>query len=165
MMNRRRFLLGSVATGGITLSGCSSVQSSIDSFGQPEKGEKLGDRTYSNSFISVVEFYEGGYADVTLQEDHDMDRIGLTHDAREFGTPTKPLSDAYKTWSLPEFSGPESYQIMRPIMSNNDSYPSNIFKLRVAHEDSVSFGITEKAVSFPVPESFVPDGTPMMQEL
>lgn len=165
-MNRREFLVGSSAGGSVVLSGCSSLQDQLDGIGAPEKGEKLGERTFGNSFITTVELYEGGYADVTLREDHSLDRIGLIHDARDFGTPTEPLTDAYETWDLPEFSGPESYQIGQPIKNNNDSYPSNIFKFSVAAEQGVvTLGVTERTASFPVPESFVPDGTPIEQEL
>ncbi|MDB2283657.1 hypothetical protein PM038_00005 [Halorubrum ezzemoulense] len=165
-MNRREFLLSSTVGGSVILSGCSSIQDQVSGLGAPEKGEKLGERTFGNSFITTIELYEGGYADVTLREDHSLDRIGLTHDARDFGTPTEPLSDAYDTWELPEFSGPESYQIGQPIQSNNDSYPSNLFKFRVAAEQgTVTFGVTEKTASFPVPESFVPEGTPIQEEL
>lgn len=164
-MDRRQFLSSAAISGGVLLSGCASGNP-VDSIGVPEKGDKLGERTYGNSFITTVKLYEGGYADVTLQEDHNMKRIGLVHNAQDFGTPTEPLSDSYETWSLPEFSGPESYQIMQSVMNNNDSYPSNIFKFRVAPEKgTINFGVTKTDVSFPVPESFVPDGTPIKQEL
>lgn len=135
--------------------------------GSPEKGEKLGERSFTNAFITLIEFYEGGYADVTLQEGHDMDRIGITHEARSFGTTTEPLKDAYKTWNLPEFSGPKSYQISQPIRSNNDSYPTNIFKFRVAPtKDEVFLGYgTDLTVSTPIPQSFVPGDTPIQDSV
>lgn len=164
-MKRRELLVGATV-GSAALSGCASLPE-VGSLGSPEKGEKLGERTYRNALISAIELYEGGYADVTLQEEHNMERIGISHDSQNMGPATEPISEAYETWSLPEFSGPKSYQISQPIMNNNDNYPSNVFKLRVAPEEgTVAFTITRREeVSFPVPESFVPDGTPIEQEL
>lgn len=163
-MNRREFLLGSTV-GCTALSGCTSLPE-IDSLSSPEKGEKLGERTYRNRRIDTIELYEGGYADVTLAEDHNMERIGLAHDSQDMGVPSEPIREAYEIWSLPEFSGPESYQISQPIMRNNDRYPSNVFKFSIAPEEGsvAALGPDEEA-SFPVPESFVPDGTPVEQEL
>jgi hypothetical protein len=164
---KRRSLLAAGGTAIATLAGCTSTPNPSEVLESPEKGDKLGEKSFTNAFITLIEFYQGGYADVTLQESHDMNRIGITHSARSFGTTTEPLKDAYKVWDLPEFSGPETYQISQPITSNNDSYPSNIFKFRVApSKDEIFIGYgTDLTVSTPIPQSFVPGDTPIQDSL
>jgi hypothetical protein len=170
-MDRRRFLAG-ISTGSVlSLSGCADQVSKAASgvASTPEKGQKVGEKTYSSrmgTYLKKIEFYKNGFVDVTLSEDHDMSRIGILHEARDFGPKTEPLKDAYKIWGLPEFSGPETYNIKKPIMGNNDSYPTNIFKFKVApEEDMAVFSATQDVFQFPVPESFVPEGTTIQQEL
>jgi len=110
-LSKRRSVLTAGGTAIATLAGCTSTPNPTEMLGSQEKGQKIGETGFTNAFITLIEFYEGGYADVTLQESHDMNRIGITHNAHSFGTAAEPLKDAYKTWDLPEFSGPKSYQI------------------------------------------------------
>lgn len=96
-----------------------------------------------------VTFYENGVAEIEIEEGHNAERIGLTHDLKRLP------EDAYKIWKAPEFGGPKLVNMRRPIQANGP-YPSPEFKLRLlAGRGEVRIAGGDE-FSFTVPDSYLP---------
>ena len=179
-MQRRKFLKlkASVATASlIGLSGClaeaetalvdrlsENGDNSSFALSNP-KGEKIGERVFGGrSYITKIEYFDGGFVDVHLVPDHNRSRIGVQHHMISWGPVGDEFVRAYRVWELPQFSGPATYDL-KSVLMRNGPYPDNIFKFRIEYEDGiidVGVGGPTKEVSFDVPIDFVPEGTPLV---
>jgi len=178
-MERRQFLKSKTLLGTASLlglSGClAEAQSALaESIGEEgmgnfavenPKGEKIGERTFgTQSYITEIEYFDGGFVDVHLLPDHNRDRIAVQHHMLRWGSTGDEFRRAYQIWPLPQFSGPGTYDL-KSVLLRNGPYPDNVFKFRVGYEDDVidlGFGRPASEVSFDVPNDFVPEGTPLV---
>jgi len=132
-MERRQFLKSKTLLGTASLlglSGClAEAQSALaESIGEEgmgnfavenPKGEKIGERTFgTQSYITEIEYFDGGFVDVHLLPDHNRDRIAVQHHMLRWGSTGDEFRRAYQIWPLPQFSGPGTYDLKSVLLRN-----------------------------------------------
>lgn len=100
--------------------------------------------------IKSVVLFESGAANITFAEDHSpRDKLAFGHSQNDI------CEQHYRTWGLPEFSGPITIDL-KSVVKSNGPYPDNKFTFDLISEaNNLCNDSIDSRIQFTVPRSWV----------